>query len=335
MLTRRAAILLTLLAAGCSSGGSSFTSPSAAPGPLTFTFAPVDPAVIQFIVPLGNMGPSAHTMPTDHIYFYHHLNTGPFAPVAVLAPASGTVTNVLTRGTDSKVWIRVNGTYTYYFDHVTLAPGVSQGARIDAGSRVGDSTGIAFDFSVLNAGLRIPFVNPARYGQDTYQADAPLKYFEEPIRGTLYSKVRRVGSDLDGRINYDVPGTLSGGWFADDLAVADSTRGDDPSFGMRQLAFARDAWFPDRLRISVGGFDMTGLYGVPNDTADFSTITPSSGVVTYRLLNLGEPGGAPGTDQLGLLVVQMLDATRIRVDVLPVRTRSTAEFTSTARIYLR
>ena len=295
----------------------------------------MDPAAIQYIVPLGNMGPYAHTLPTDHIYFYHHLNTGPFAPIPVIAPASGTVTTLINRGSDAKVWVKVNGTYTYYFDHVSLTNGIGIGSRIEAGSRIGDSAGIAFDFSVLNTGVRQSFANPARYGQDTTQVDAPLKYFEEPIRGTLYAKVRRVGSDLDGRINYDVPGTLSGNWFADDLALADSTRGDDPSFGMRQLAFARDAWFPDRLRISVGGFNMTGLYGVPNDTADFATVTPASGVITYRLFNLGEPGGVPGTDQLGLLVVQMLDATRIRVDVLPVRTGSTAAFTAAARIYVR
>ncbi len=326
-------LLLLALVAGCTRG--SLAGPSPATGPLVFTVAPIDPSTVQYIVPLGNMGPWAHTLPTDHIYFYHHLNTGPFAPVPVTAPASGTVTFILERGGDSKISLQVNDNYSYYFDHVTLAPGVRVGSRIEAGSRIGESAGIAFDFNVTNTEVRLAFANPARYGQDTLRTDAPLKYFQEPVRGALYAKVRREGSDRDGRINYDVPGTLAGNWFADDLAVADSMRGDDPGVGMRQLAFARDAWFPDRLRISVGGFGMTGLYGVPAAIADFSSFTPSSGVITYRLLNLGEPGGPPGTDQLGLLVVQMLDAGRIRVEALPERVGTSAVFTANSRIYVR
>lgn len=99
-----------ILIAAC--GGGPLTSPSPAPGPLAFTSSPVDPAALQFIVPLGNMGPYAHTLPTDHIYFYHHLNAGTFAPVPVTAPASGTVDFIINRGADSKFRVRVNGTYT-------------------------------------------------------------------------------------------------------------------------------------------------------------------------------------------------------------------------------
>ena len=162
-----------ILLAAC--GGGSLTSPSPAPGPLTFTSSPIDPAALQFIVPLGNMGPWAHTLPTDHIYFYHHLNAGTFAPVPVTAPASGTVDFVISRGADSKVRVRVNGTYAYYFHHLTPASGIAVGARIEAGSRIGESAGIALDFNVSNTAVRLGFANPARYGQETLQTDAPLR----------------------------------------------------------------------------------------------------------------------------------------------------------------
>jgi hypothetical protein len=322
-----------ILVAAC--GGGPMTSPSPAPGPLTFTSSPIDPAALQYIVPLGNMGPWAHTQPTDHIYFYHHLNAGTFAPVPVTAPASGTVDFIIDRGPDSKVRVRVNGTYEYYFDHLSPAPGISVGTRIEAGSRIGDSAGIALDFNVSNTAVRLGFVNPARYGQETLQTDAPLKYFQEPIRSALYGKVRRVGGDLDGRIDFDVAGTLSGNWFAEDLPLADSTRSDLPSVGMRQLAFARDAWFPDRQRVSIGGLGMTGLYGVPPDAPDFTSITASSGVVVYRLLNLGEPGSPPGTDQLGLIIVQLDAAGRLRVEAVDDRIGRTATFSGNARTYVR
>lgn len=284
------------------------------------------------------MGPWAHTLPTDHIYFYHHLNAGAFAPVPLVVPASGIVEFILQQGQgEVKIGVRVNGTYQYYFDHVTLAPGIVVGSALLAGAALGTSAGIAFDFNVTSALVSLPFVNPARYGGSsgmTLGTDAPLKYFVEPIRSQLYAKVRRVGAERDGGINFDVAGTLAGNWFAEDLPVSSSSIGDF-STGSRQLAFARDAWFPDRLRISIGGLGMTGLYGVPADAPDFPVITPTSGLVVYRLLNLGEPGEAPGTTQLGLLLVQMLDAGRIRVEAIPDTVSRTGAFSANAQIYLR
>ena len=279
------------------------------------------------------MGAYAHTLPTDHIYFYFHQ--GMQGPVPVIAPASGTVTKGLNQGADSKVWVQVNATFSYYVIHIIPAPGVIAGSRVEGGRRMGDAAGIAFDLGVQNANMRQAFVNPARYGHDTERTDAPLKEFEAGLRQTLYGKVRLVSDDLDGRINYDVAGTLSGGWFAEDLAVSNSSNGDDPSVGMRQLAFARDAWMPDRLRISIGGLNMTVLYGIPPDTADFSAVTLASGPVTYRLLNTGEPGGPPGRDQLGLLLVEMLDASRIRVEAVQTRAGTGATLSSESRVYVR
>ena len=305
---------------------------------MSFSVAPIDPSLVQYIVPLGEMGPWAHTLPTDHIYFYHQIGL-PAASRPVVAPASGTVAYVLSPGSngDMKVGIRVNGTFLYYFDHVILAPGIGVGTALQAGAAVGTSTGIAFDFAVVNYGQRVGFIRPERYGGiggDTMWTDAPLKYFTEPVRSQLYAKVRRTGPDLDGRINYDVDGTLSGNWFAEDLPPTMSQGGDMGS-GTRQLAFARDAWHPDRLRVSIGGLGMTGMYGVPPETGDFSGVTPASGVVVYRLLNTGEPGGPPGTSQLGLLVVQMLDPQRIRIELVPDQLARTASFSANAQFYVR
>ena len=64
----------------------------------------------------------------------------------IVAPATGTVTRVFNQGVDARLWVRVSSTHSY----------MSQA-----------------------------FVNPARYGQDTEQTDAPLKYCEAPLRGTL------------------------------------------------------------------------------------------------------------------------------------------------------
>lgn len=331
------ALSATLLSGAC--GRSTPTSPSSTSSggagqssgqPLSVS--PIDPALLDYIVPLGNLGPTAHTLPTDHVYFYWH---GP-EPSPLVAPAAGTVENVLSTGDGGKLVVRVNSSFVYYLDHVTFAPGISVGTRVQAGQVVGSSARLAFDLGVINfAAAPLGFVNPVRYGGlDSYSihSDAPLKFFAEPVRSLLYGKVRSDGANLDGRINYDVDGTLSGGWFREDLpptAIQDGS----VSTGSRQLAFVRDNWFPDRQRISIGGFGMTGVYGVPPDATDFTAITPASGRVTYRLLYTGEPGSPPTPLQAGLLIVEMLDGRRIRVEAFPTTLGSAPP--GNAEIYLR
>jgi hypothetical protein len=321
--------------AGCGGAHSSPAAPEEVSGSLSFTVSPIDPAVIQYIVPLGQMGPWAHTFPTDHAYIYHHIGAGSFAPVTVFAPAAGTINNTYPgQSGESKVWVKVNSRYSYYFDHVQLAGGLGVGSKVDAGAVVGVSAGIAFDFAVTDMATAQGFITPARYGMDSVYAQSPFPFFVEPIRSTLYSKVQRTGGDLDGKINFDVAGTLSGNWFDDSLPVAGSTS-NDITIGQRQISFARDVRFPDRLRVSVGGFGMTGLYGVPPGAPDFASITPASGLVVYRLLNTGEPGGPPGVDQLGLLVVQLVDGGHLRVEVVNDRLAASAAFSGQAKTYIR
>src|SRR5262250_950870 len=94
-----AASISALFAFGCADGAvrssSAPTSPSAnLPGSLVFSQSPLDPSVISSITPLGNLNPPGHTLPTNHIYFFHGT---PGLPVA--APAGGVV-QVASRGTD-------------------------------------------------------------------------------------------------------------------------------------------------------------------------------------------------------------------------------------------
>lgn len=301
----------------------------------------MEPTGLQYIVPLGAMNPWGHTLATDHIYFYHHFQEGvtappPFVPVPLTTPASGRIEAICCGGgTGVKVRIRATTSFVYVFDHIELAPGLGVGSIVKAGDPLGTSPGAVFDLGVINETRQLGFVNPARYSQETLHADSPLKYFDEPARSMLYAKVRRRGGDLDGRIDYDVDGTLAGNWFAEDLPVARSSVGGDMSVGTRQLAFARDVFAPDRQRISIGGLGMTGPWGVPPATPDFSTITPASGLVILRLLSTGEPGGPPGTDQVGLLLVQMHEAGRLRIEAVHDSSSRTAAFSGNARIYVR
>ncbi len=316
------------------------TSPPAptppAPSTLVFTVSPIDPTVLQEITPLGAMNPWGHTLPTDHLYFSHHFNVASFPPVTLVAPAAGTVESVIDRGGgDQKITVRVGTRFVYAIDHVTLAAGFASGAIVQAGQALGTSTSGVFDFGVSDLGRPLGFLNPARYSRESLYADSPLSYFNDPLRSALYAKVHRTGGDLDGRIDYDVAGTLAGNWFAADLPPERSSIGGDMSVGTRQLSFARDVNAPDRQRISIGGLGMTGLWAVQPDAPDFASITPASGLVVYRLFGTGEPGGPQGTQPLGSLLAQLLDAGQLKVEAVPGAGPAAPAFGPNALIYVR
>lgn len=306
--------------------------PPVNPAGLHFTASPMAVSAIQSITVLGAMAPWGHTLPTDHIYVVHHEGApAAYAPVAVYAPGPGTIEFT----TNGRVDVQVDGIFRYWIGPLALADGIRAGARVEAGTLLGHhSTFPAFDFAVLRSTLQLSFVNPLRYGRDTLTSDGPLQYFDEPIRSLLQAKVRRAGGDFNGRIDYDVAGTLAGNWFAEDLPVSESGRGAEMYYGVRKLSFARDVFSPDRQRISIGGLGLTGLYGVPADAAEFSSITPGSGLVIFRLLAIGAPLGAPLTTQLGWLLVQMQDTQRIRIEAVAAGP-APAAFTAAAETYLR
>ncbi len=300
-------------------------------GSFGFRASPIDPAFIEFIAPLGNLNPPGHTLPTDHIYLYHRLNNPSAPPRVVVAPADGTVQYNIDNGagSDRKLGIVAAFPYSYYLDHVVPDAAIQQGSMLKAGQRIGmTGTSLSFglDLGVMSDAIAVPFVNPGRYTDQSLHGDAPLKYFDEPIRSQLYALVRRSSGDRDGTFNYDIPGTLSGNWFAETLAVADTQNNNN---GSLHLSFAYDNFDPGTLRISSGG--ALGFSGTPTivaGTPEPRDVTPATGKVVYHVLYTGEALAR------GVLLVQMLDVSRIRIEYLD-GDRATAEFTASARTYVR
>ncbi len=294
----------------------------------------VDPASVDFILPLGNLNPPAHTLPTDHIYFYVGFLRPEIRAVPVFAPGDGVVQTVLrSAAPDVKLFVRVNSTFTYYVDHVVPEPGIVQGTMLTAGQRLGTSGtgGFGVDLGVINASLTLPFITPARYPADSLHADAPLKYYEEPLRSRLYALVRREGADKDGKIDFDEPGRLQGNWFHETLPIAESAQSTGWS---RHLAFVYDNIRPAQPRISIGGvLLMTGAFAVDAADPPFASVTPQSGIVGYHLRR-GGALGAPPEFPVGSLIVQMLDGSRLRIETARTTTPPTA-FSAAAQVYVR
>ena len=323
------ALCAALGAPGCggSSGGPDGPSGTPTPTALTFRASPIAMESIRWITPLGNLNPPDHSTPTDHIYFYFaNPDAGETAlarRTTFLAPADGTVLTVFSGvGSDSKLFVRATSTIRFYVDHVILDPGIGTGATLTAGQRIG-TTGGAFgiDLGVVNPAVTLTgFVNPSRYGEDTLHTDAPLTFYEEPLRGQLYAKVQRIGADLDGKIDFDVAGRLSGNWFTEQGASA--------------LSFVYDTYDPSQVRIaSAGAIGTPTVYAIAATDPLPRDVSPATGRVRYTLTRSRTGLPAPGTP-VGQMLVQMLDPQRIQAEIVLSLTPA-ADFSANARVLIR
>jgi hypothetical protein len=317
------------LALGLSCGSSHDAAPVSPSSPtppaaLAFTQSPIDPSNIGSITPLGNLNPPGHTIPTDHTYFYH-----PTQVVPVFAPAGGTVFEA-RRGSDDAIYVRATPGIFYYLAHLTLDPAIVSGTTIAAGQRLGSTSTLAqaLDLGVSNDAVTLFFARPERYPTQTIHADSGLKYFQEPVRSALSALVNRSGADKDGKIDFDRPGALSGNWFLDGLAVADSM---NVTNGPQHLAFVHDVQEPSRLRASIGGsLSMSGAFWIANGAPEFADVTPASGALAYRLF-----ANATATSPVGVLVVEMIAGDRIRVETFTGNADGTPAFTEHSLVYTR
>jgi hypothetical protein len=304
---RSICLAAALIVAGCGSRPSptSPTEGSSLPPTFAFTRSPIDVAAIEYVTPLGNLNPPGHTLPTDHIYFYRHLFHRTAPAFDVIAPADGDVAAIL-RGGDDAIYVRASSRHMYYLGHVVLDAGIAQGQHITAGQRLGTTSSLSFglDLGLIDNGVTQGFLAPARYSDNSLHAAAPLPFFTESLRAELYALVNTHG-DRDGRINYDVAGTLSGNWFHESLSAAESA---GPSGWSRHLAFVRDPVDNDQVRVAIGGvIAPAGVYAIAPGDPDPAGVTVSGGTVAFHLTST-QFGGPSGT-----MTVTWIDAARIRL----------------------
>lgn len=313
-----------------SQGPYPYTNIPAPPGGVAqFTVVPVVPAPGFSLTALGNLNPPGHVLPTDHVYLYAVDLSGTAAPPGlqtrdVLMPATGAVTFMLQPvGTDWKVEFRATENFFFYLDHLLLTRAVKVGDILTAGEKIGTTNpgGTldlgAWDMSVSHAG----FVNPARYGLGTLHVVSPWKYFAPALQPALYAQVYRApaAADKDGRIDFGVAGRLAGDWFLQGMP-ADSSMG---AYGWpRTVAFVYDYYDPTRARISIGGtVAPAGVWATEATTPRFEDVSVVSGVVSYRLMNPFDV-----RPPYGLLVVQMVSDTQLKVEVFVGSAAASGQF---------
>lgn len=170
-------------------------SPSSLPCPkadMLFTHPPTDLGSLSAIVPLGNLNPAGHTLPTRHIYVYPEMKTpgDPSTAITVPVHAPGKLEIVAVEfHADAPDWslhLKPCKDVLLYFLHVeTLAPKIAAavGDVADGGVELpdfvakpvsvlvspGELIGHARTFDIGLHDFRKtpqPFVNPARYAID-------------------------------------------------------------------------------------------------------------------------------------------------------------------------
>ena len=119
-------LIARLAVPGCPSSGA------------VFTVAPTDSSAFDYLIPLGNLNPPDHTIPTDHVYYVFpgDINQGRPPVTSVRAPSKIHITRVSritaivgnsVRSHDYKLDFSPCRGVDAYFDHITgLSPGLSQ-----------------------------------------------------------------------------------------------------------------------------------------------------------------------------------------------------------------
>lgn len=329
---------------GTTGTGGTTTEDCSTLSPVVFSYSPIDLADIDYIIPFGNMNPPAHTFPTSHIYlqFKDRNKTS-----TVYAPVDGSITRIFPQGSDYKVNIPLNTKMTLFLDHILLSQSIlnSAGAfssstgynvanpvTIKAGDILGTTSGrgdqlYAMDIGLMNYCTTVSgLLSPSRYPDETVYAEFPLKYYQDPLKTSLYALIRRDSQDKEGKIGYDVAGRLVGNWFFDD------TTGNNDG----ELAIVYDVEHSTQIRISTNGYlsqYASGIYSVQDGATDPANVSTASGIVPYELYIYFEDPPR----YIGRMLVQMTADDKITAEYigyvgLPI-TQTT--FTSNARTLTR
>ncbi len=322
-------------------------------GPV-FTTAPTAPTDFSYLVPLGNLGPPDHTVPTDHIY-YVFAKHGPTAPaIAVRAPGKIRITQANRQTVYINGKIRTDDYHLFFspcrgvsanFDHINkLGPklaaviGNQKGSCKDTHPRPGDTyrycnsdtdvllqpgeivgtagQGAAYGFDFGVADKRQPALVYAN-PKRYGKADhtvCPISLFSEPVKTELMSRFKRTVAPVCGEVDQDKPGTLQGNWYS----FKGSASGVES--WSKSLALVHQNTDPTIGAISMGS--LGGYTGILNFTPrssgtlsrEFSTVTPGPTIYCYAQNGPNNYIGPQPVRGNNRVLIQMTSTTELKIE---------------------
>lgn len=305
------------------------------------THLPFDPDTLEQIVPLGNVAPPGHVLPTEHMYMFRKHDS----LQEVRAPGDGWILRLSgNRDLDGGQedfgfqFAPCRDLYLYML-HLTepredlartleagrcrdtghLADGeryrycdARTAVKVKAGELIGRVTrGHSFDMGAYDERSRLAHVEPNHYRSRSPHIVCPLDLFAPEPRAALYAKVGRQAEPRCGRVMQDVPGTLAGNWFAGEAYT------DRNDHWGRMLSFVEHNQDPAEGVVGIGGTVSSParlqfrLRDEGRINRRFEQVSTDGQVYCFQG---AEPGGDRGGDRGGSVLVRMLDARTIEVE---------------------
>lgn len=321
---------------------------------------PVDRDALVAVLPLGTFRADEALPSADAI-----LLLAPGRTHRVSAPVAGLITE-LDR-TEGTITLRVRDHVRLRLSGIDVRADVWVGMAVPASAPLGS---VAASAIAAEIGMRVldatapsmQWINPERYGARRMTRFF-ARYLADSLRSEVYGLVRRSAPDLDGRIDYDREGRLVGTWFDHSVPLEAAPRGASPAglIGLSQpglvfagvqaseidpseslnglgLTFAYDAERPGQTRVAIGrdlaaALGVGGLHTVAWEDADPAEVDVTRGPVRYRLFDADDEARVGRGDRV--LLVQLLDATTLRVESIEARDANRATFSSRAVTLVR
>lgn len=217
---------------------------------------------------------------------------------------------------------------------------------VKAGQVVGKVSGRSLDISVINTETQLKgFLTPALYGHYAWRMHAvdPFVYFDEPLKSKLLKLNPRKAEPRGGKIDYDVDGRAIGNWFKEGTGGYAGNK-DKRGYWMGHLALAYNHIDPTIIVVSIGDFGgQPRQFVVKGNGPDPAKLSAKDEPMQYELLfspfngsgdKIELPERMRGVQ--GLLMVQVIEGRRLKVEVFPGKTANDAKsFTKAAVIYER
>ncbi|MBN2536610.1 MAG: hypothetical protein JXB88_27250 [Spirochaetales bacterium] len=302
-----------------------------------FTALPLDQENFTRFIPLGNLNPPGHTLPTDHHYFVltDYLNIVP-----VYAPGKIWITEIRSSYHHSEdftdyditfyacrevmaIYGHISSLSTELSNYYADAPAEYSDTydtftitskrlfvEIDSGEIIGTAGGNpgqhCLDFGVYDSRVCYSFANPSRYHQHYKHAVPCLDYYEETLQNTLESMCERSIEPIGGTVALDIPGSAQGNWF---------TPGEPTYPEDMNLALVHDNIDPAIPVFSVG----TSISALPCGCYSFSV--SGSGFANRDSCNISADGNLYnfpfnlGTPDSFIIVIQLVNANTLRIEI--------------------
>ena len=333
-----------------------------------FDYAPVNLDKTIILLPLGLMA-GGHVTPVDHHYFQNFDNKE--FNIEIYSPGEGIVTSIqhmpgAKEGEDYRIVIDHSCSVSSIYIHIGIlseklkqyAPSNNKYVGVKVPVEAGEILGYYMnnvDYSIADTEVILPgLLIPEHYDPETWKIHTAniYDYFNEPIKNKLIEKSLRTAEPINGKIDYDIEGKLSGNWF---LQGSNGYFGTEKyGYWQEHLAIAYDYFDPERVVFSIANYDEkdSHQFGVKGNSPNPSEIGVDYGLIKYELVEYDyiTPNGNPwdrkslvkglktkSTDIVqGVLLVQVLDNKKIKLETFPGKTASQVNgFSDNAKIYER